>query len=417
MSVQDRLALLRNQLERLRETHVSQLLAVSQAALDEFDPSRRATFGTALKRSTQSTLDELRVHGQRVTGHVVTTAKQLFLPLDETTKAAILEIAKRLFDEELYTRRFDVQCQSLFRKAAGRGLSAEGWTRVDIERAGHHAATANTIRRELAMLSDELEFMRLQSEQAAQVSLSRLGDFSMLSLMHDTVDILKSNGTKIVGRKASVQQNKIFMDAKDLLIEPEDLIIRRMSNGAEETYKVIDPRFYERHGGIQAHYQMDVRKLGVPEASSAVQSIVSVRRSRLTTARCSSRRFGLPAMRQQFVNAAGRLRGQALEDVAQIGVGIVAIEPRRVHKAHDGRSPLAGTQAAGEQPVIAPDGDRPDLVLDPVVVDRQFTVVDVARQRRPAVQAVADGLGSGRSVGHLLAVLYQPLMQRICHRS
>lgn len=95
----------------------------------------------------------------------------------------------------------------------------------------------------------------------------------MLSLMHDTVDILKSNGTKIVGRKASVQQNKIFMDAKDLLIEPEDLIIRRMSNGAEETYKVIDPRFYERHGGIQAHYQMDVRKLGLPEASSAVQSI------------------------------------------------------------------------------------------------------------------------------------------------
>ncbi len=273
MSVQDRLALLRNQLERVRETHVSQLLAVSQAALDEFDPSRRATFGTALKRSTQSTLDELRAHGQRVTGHVVTTAKQLFLPLDDTTKAAILEIAKRLFDEELYTRRFDVQCQSLFRKAAGRGLNAEGWTRVDIERAGHHAATANTIRRELAMLSDELEFMRLQSEQTAQVSLSRLGDFSMLSLMHDTVDILKSNGTKIVGRKASVQQNKIFMDAKDLLIEPEDLIIRRMSNGAEETYKVIDPRFYERHGGIQAHYQMDVRKLGLPEASSAVQSI------------------------------------------------------------------------------------------------------------------------------------------------
>ena len=66
MSVQDRLALLRNQLERVRETHVSQLLAVSQAALDEFDPSRRATFGTALKRSTQSTLDELRAHGQRV---------------------------------------------------------------------------------------------------------------------------------------------------------------------------------------------------------------------------------------------------------------------------------------------------------------------------------------------------------------
>lgn len=46
-----------------------------------------------------------------------------------------------------------------------------------------------------------------------------------------------------------------------------------MSNGAQETYRVIDPGFHERFGSIPAGYQMDVAKLGIPEAQSAVQHI------------------------------------------------------------------------------------------------------------------------------------------------
>lgn len=46
-----------------------------------------------------------------------------------------------------------------------------------------------------------------------------------------------------------------------------------MSNGGEETYRVIDPGFHEAFHGIKAHYQMEVQKLGLPEAKSAVQSI------------------------------------------------------------------------------------------------------------------------------------------------
>lgn len=92
-------------------------------------------------------------------------------------------------------------------------------------------------------------------------------------LMNDTIDLLKSDGTKKAGLKASVQKNKVFMDANGVLVEPQDLIIRRMSNGAEETYRVIDPGFHESFHGIKAHYQMEVHKLGLPEAKSAVQSI------------------------------------------------------------------------------------------------------------------------------------------------
>ena len=92
-------------------------------------------------------------------------------------------------------------------------------------------------------------------------------------MMNDTIDLLKSDGTKKTGLKASVQKNKIFMDANGVLVEPQDLILRRMSNGAEETYRVIDPGFHENFHGIKAHYQMEVHKLGLPEAKSAVQSI------------------------------------------------------------------------------------------------------------------------------------------------
>lgn len=93
------------------------------------------------------------------------------------------------------------------------------------------------------------------------------------NLMNDKVDVLKKDGTKVVGLKASVQRNRIYMAADKILVEPGDLIQRHMSNGAEETYRVIDPGFYERLGGIPPNYQMEVAKLGIPEAKQAVQSI------------------------------------------------------------------------------------------------------------------------------------------------
>lgn len=101
----------------------------------------------------------------------------------------------------------------------------------------------------------------------------RYNTMSFADLMNDTVSLLKKDGTKISGLKASVQRNKIYMDAGKLLIEPEDLIQRTMSNGGEETYRVIDPGFYEAFHGIPANYQMVVQKLGLPEAKQAVQNI------------------------------------------------------------------------------------------------------------------------------------------------
>jgi hypothetical protein len=91
--------------------------------------------------------------------------------------------------------------------------------------------------------------------------------------MTDKISVLKQDGTRIDNIKASVQTNLIFTDRSDVLVESGDLIQRKMSNGGEETFTVIDPKFHEKIHGIGAHYQMEVKKLGIPEAKKAVQNI------------------------------------------------------------------------------------------------------------------------------------------------
>jgi len=90
-------------------------------------------------------------------------------------------------------------------------------------------------------------------------------------MLNDNVTLLKKNGDRIEGIKASVQSRSIFINRSDMLIETSDLIQRKMSNGGEETYEVIDPGFNESFGSIEAHYQMTHRKFGIPEAKAAAQ--------------------------------------------------------------------------------------------------------------------------------------------------
>lgn len=96
---------------------------------------------------------------------------------------------------------------------------------------------------------------------------------SFEDFMTDTITVRKSTGEVIEDLKASVQSNQIFLDRSDVLVEPGDLVERKMSNGGVETFDVIDPGFHEAFHGIDAHYQMRVKKLGLPEAKQRVHSI------------------------------------------------------------------------------------------------------------------------------------------------
>lgn len=92
-------------------------------------------------------------------------------------------------------------------------------------------------------------------------------------MMTDNIKVIKEDGQEVDGLKANVQTNMIVLMQSDVLIEPNDLIQRIMSNGGTETFKVLDPGFHEKVHSIPAHYQMKVQKLGIPEAQKAIHSI------------------------------------------------------------------------------------------------------------------------------------------------
>lgn len=277
MHEQQSISVLRKQLQRLKEEHERRLLDISVSTHQQFDPSRRATLSLSLNAYSREASGELTTYGERVTSLVTARVKELLLPLSDEVKKQVIALADASFDETLYSRRFEIQYQSLLRKADGMGLRAQEWgVRSDLIEALHDVDSVNRIRRIVAALSDELDVIQLQSSRAAQAVRTQPGVDSMPfeDMMMDTIEIVKTDGTRIPGRKASVQRSKIFMNADGVLVEPNDLVVRRMSNGGEETFKVLDPCFYEAQMGFEAHYQMQVQKLGVPEAKAAVQSII-----------------------------------------------------------------------------------------------------------------------------------------------
>lgn len=80
------------------------------------------------------------------------------------------------------------------------------------------------------------------------------------SFAKDIVILKKQNGEEFSGIKASVQKERIFISDSKLPIEEGDRLIRKLSNGLEESYIIIDRGYYEKFGSIDAHYQCDVQK-------------------------------------------------------------------------------------------------------------------------------------------------------------
>lgn len=84
--------------------------------------------------------------------------------------------------------------------------------------------------------------------------------------MHDDeITIIKKDGSELEKIRASVQNNKTFIESQSIVVDSGDIIKRFLSNGAEEFYKVINPQFYEKMGPIGAHYQIEHKKLGLEE--------------------------------------------------------------------------------------------------------------------------------------------------------
>lgn len=96
--------------------------------------------------------------------------------------------------------------------------------------------------------------------------------------MRDEIEIIKAdNGATIPSVRANVASSRkiSIMNPDDLVIDVNDLIQRRLPNGATETYRVINPEFRQAFHGIPPRYDLHVVKLGLPEAKAAIQNITN----------------------------------------------------------------------------------------------------------------------------------------------
>jgi hypothetical protein len=184
--------------------------------------------------------------------------------IEESQVDTVLEFADVIFEDDRYVDRLTAFCEGIVRRASSYGITFNPEVlRLDLVDALYRAGVCNECRRSRGNFRDALQIYF--SNRKATMSIS--------SLMTDKVSLLKKDGTRFDELKASVQSNKIFISGADHFIEPGDLIQRKMSNGGEETFEVIDPGFHEKFHGIPAGYQMVVKKLGLPEARSAVHNI------------------------------------------------------------------------------------------------------------------------------------------------
>jgi hypothetical protein len=126
-----------------------------------------------------------------------------------------------------------------------------------------------------------------------------------------------------------------------------------------------------------------------------------------------SRKARLPAAQQQLSDLASSLCRQTGQKILEVGVWVMPVEFGRANQAHHRGNSFARAQRSREQPVIALNRNGPDLVLNPIVVHGQMPVLDEARQRTPAFEAVVQGSGRGRAIRDLLGRQQHPPGKRL----
>lgn len=84
----------------------------------------------------------------------------------------------------------------------------------------------------------------------------------------EEITLIKMDGSIIENYIAHVQPELIMPKDNNIVIDIGDIFERTLQNGAKERYEVIDPRFYEKIGGFNAHYQLKVRKIGLKDITT-----------------------------------------------------------------------------------------------------------------------------------------------------
>lgn len=83
------------------------------------------------------------------------------------------------------------------------------------------------------------------------------------SLPVTTCDIVTPDGTVRATTDAAILPKKIVIFDTAVIVQTGDEIRRRLPNGTDETFEVLEATYFAEHRGTEAHYQIDYRKKGV----------------------------------------------------------------------------------------------------------------------------------------------------------
>jgi len=112
---------------------------------------------------------------------------------------------------------------------------------------------------------------------------------------------------------------------------------------------------------------------------------------------------------QQFIEPVdGMTVDHALKNVGDVGIGFDVVELGGLDQRADDGPAVAAAVAAGEQMVLAPEGDGTDRALDRIGVEFDAAVVQEPGQGLPTGERITDRLGERAASGDLRELGFQP---------
>lgn len=159
------LLLLKRNLSRAQDEHVGELLTVMNDAISIIHPTRRVTVSESLKLFQEKTLGALKDYIAKIRMAILTVIENTNVKFSEDDKATVLALVKKHVEPSLYSTRF-VAFESAFSRHVARFGSPFQLSdfRVDLTKALYEADVANSIRKFVDALSDDLEIIAQRQE-------------------------------------------------------------------------------------------------------------------------------------------------------------------------------------------------------------------------------------------------------------
>lgn len=116
--------------------------------------------------------------------------------------------------------------------------------------------------------------------------------------------------------------------------------------------------------------------------------------------------------RQEFIDPAVRPDMELFQNILEPGIGLKAIQLGGRQQTLNGGRPTPCAFRPSEEPISAPERNRPNRILDRVVVDRGIASRNIAPDGQPPLERVVDCSRQSAAIGRSESLSFQPAMER-----